>query len=62
MAKRKKRFEKAINSLEEQEKIHEEKKKIAEELGQEELVHYYEREIESLKIRRKNREEKLKRK
>ena len=59
MGKREKRIEKGIDSLEEQIKIHEDKKKQAEELGQEELVNYYSREIESLKKRKENREQKL---
>lgn len=61
MAKRKKRLEKGIGSLGEQIEYHREKKKLAEELGQEELVAYYDKEIESLKDRKRNREEKLNR-
>jgi len=57
--KREKRLEKGIRSLEKQIKLHEEKKKIAEELGQEELINYYDKEIESLKNRKENREDKL---
>ncbi|MEK6906816.1 MAG: hypothetical protein AABW81_04305 [Nanoarchaeota archaeon] len=45
MASRKKRLEKGINSIEEQIEIHEEKRKIAEDLGQEELIRYYDKEI-----------------
>jgi len=45
--KRKKRLEKGIDSLKEQIKIHEEKKKQAEEAGLPELVGYYEKEIEA---------------
>ncbi|MBS3088207.1 hypothetical protein J4402_00335 [Candidatus Pacearchaeota archaeon] len=60
--KREKRLEKAIDSLEEQKRLHEGKKKVAEELGQEDLVRYYDKEIKSLEERRKDREEKLKRK
>lgn len=59
MAKRKRRLEKGIKSLEKQIKIHEEKKKTAEELGQEELFEYYTKEIEALKKRKKNRGKKL---
>ncbi|MEK6925777.1 MAG: hypothetical protein AABW50_00715 [Nanoarchaeota archaeon] len=61
MAKRSKRLKLAIESLEKQKELHLVKKKIAEELGQEELVRYYEKEIESLEKRRKDREEKLER-
>jgi len=62
MAKRKRRLEKSIASLEEQIKFHEEKKKKAEALGQEELVGYYIKEIENLIKRKANREDKLDRK
>jgi len=62
MVKRKKRLEKGIESLEEQVKIHEEKKEAARELGQEDLVKYYTGEIERLQKRKKDREEKLHRK
>ncbi len=61
MAKRKKRLEKGIYSLEQQKLFHEEKRKLAQELGQEELVSYYTKEIESLERRKKDREEKLRR-
>jgi len=47
--KRKKRLNKGIESLEEQIKIHEEKKKEAEKAGLLELVNYYEKEIVSKK-------------
>lgn len=60
MAKRKKRLKKGILSLEKQRKLHENKRKRAEQLGQEELVIYYIKEIRSLESRRKNRESKLK--
>jgi len=46
MAKRQKRLKKGIESLKEQKKIHEEKRKIAEGLGDEELAGYYTAEIE----------------
>lgn len=59
MVKREKRLEKAIDSIELQIQKHEEKKKHAQEFGQEELVGYYTKEIESLKNRKKDREEKL---
>jgi len=61
MAKRKKRLEKGIVSLEKQKKLHEIKRKQAEKLGQEELFRYYTREIKSLEKRKRDREDKLKR-
>ena len=48
--KREKRLEKAIDSLEEQKRLHEGKKKVAEELGQEDLVRYYDKEIKAVKV------------
>ncbi len=62
MTKREKRLEKGIDSLEKQKMIHEKKKKLAEALGQEDLVSYYEKEISSLEKRRKDRKDKLHRK
>jgi hypothetical protein len=62
MAKRKKRLEKGIISLEKQKKLHEIKRKQAEKLGQEELFIYYTREIKSLEERKRDRESKLRRK
>ena len=59
MTNRKKRLEKGIDSLQEQIDFHEEKKKIAKELGQEELITYYDRELESLIKRKRDRENKL---
>lgn len=59
MVKRKKRLKKGMKSLEKQKKIHLEKKKLAKELGQEELVRYYENEIKAIEKRRDNRERKL---
>jgi len=61
MAKREKRLKKSILSLEKQRKLHEIKRKYAEESGQEELVRYYAKEIRSLEDRKKEREDKLKR-
>jgi len=61
MAKREKRLKKGILSLEGQRKLHEDKRRRAEELGQEELVRYYTKEIKSLADRKKDRENKLKR-
>ena len=55
MVNRKKRLAKGINSLDEQIEIHREKKKIAEEEDNLELVDYYEKEIRA-------KEETLKRK
>ena len=49
MAKRKKRLERGINSLKEQIRIHEEKRKKAEKEGKLELKEYYEKEIDNLK-------------
>ena len=62
MAKRKKRLEKGIASLERQKKLHEIKRKKAKELGQEELVRYYTKEIKNIEDRKKDRKDKLKRK
>lgn len=45
--------------MDEQIKRHEEKMKLAEELGSKELVGYYQKEIEALEERRKNRQEAL---
>ena len=59
MAKREKRLKKGIDSLERQIVIHEEKKEVAESLGQEELVGYYDKEIRELIKRKKEREAKL---
>jgi hypothetical protein len=61
MAKREKRLKKSILSLEKQRRLHEIKRKHAEKFGQEELVRYYDKEIESLEKRKKDRENKLKR-
>ncbi|MBI2449283.1 hypothetical protein HYV49_03220 [Candidatus Pacearchaeota archaeon] len=58
MVKRKKRLRKGIESLEGQKKIHEEKRRRAEELGEEELVRYYDKEIEKFereKYKKKSR-------
>ncbi len=62
MAKRKKRLEKSIDSIQRQVELHEEKKKIAKELGQEELVGYYTAEISALEKRKEDRQGKLERK
>ena len=47
--KRKKRLEKGVESLDNQIKLHEEKRRKAEEEGDVYLEEYYEREIEGLK-------------
>lgn len=49
MVKRKKKLQKGIDSLREQIRLHEDKRKFAEEEGMEELVDYYSREIEAKK-------------
>lgn len=59
MTKRKKRLQKGISSIEKQIILHKEKKQLAKELEQEELVTYYEKEISRLKDRKQNREDKL---
>lgn len=60
MERRERRLEKGILSLERQIKLHEIKRKKAVEIGQEELVGYYTREIKSLIKRMKDRKMKLK--
>ena len=59
MAKRKKRLEKGIESLEQQKMIHKEKRKQAEELGDEELVRYYDKEIEKFEKEKAKKEERM---
>ena len=60
--KREKRLQKGIDALEKQIELHEEKMRLVKELGQEELLGYYIKEIEALKARKKNRENKRDRK
>jgi len=60
MVKRKKRLQRGIESLEKQIEIHKEKKKIAEENGNEELTDYYNREIQSLEQAKEEKEGLLK--
>lgn len=60
--KRKKRLKKGIESIKKQIEIHENKLEEAKERGDEELVGYYEGEIENLKKRKEDRKEKLHRK
>lgn len=59
MAKRKKRLKKGIESLEEQIDIHKEKRKSAEQSGNEELVKYYNKEIEAKEQAKKQKQEML---
>ena len=61
MVKREKRLEKGVLSLQKQKIIHEIKKEQSKKLGQEELVRYYTKEIESFGNRIKNRKSKIKR-
>jgi len=56
MASRKKRLQKGIESLNEQIRLHEEKKRKAEEEDNIELADYYEKEIESKKRYKKEKE------
>lgn len=58
MVNRKKRLQKGVESLNEQIKLHEEKKRKAEEEGNIELADYYEKEIET-KRRDKERKERM---
>ncbi len=57
MAKRKKRLKKGIDSLREQIRLHESKRKDAQEAGMEELVDYYNREIEAKRKTLKDKED-----
>lgn len=61
MVKRDKRLEKGIKSLEEQKNIHQEKRKLARELGDEDLVHYYDKEIEKFEREKAKKKDKLER-
>jgi hypothetical protein len=60
MAKREKRLEKGIKSIEEQIKLHEKKREAARELGKEELVMYYDKEIKRFENEKLKKEDKLK--
>lgn len=62
MAKRKKRLEKGIDSIEGQIKIHEEKRAKAIEDGNLDLEDYYKREIDGLKKTKERKEKQLERK
>lgn len=59
MVKREKRLEKGIESLEKQREIHQEKRKNAEEAGEEELVRYYDKEIDKFEKEQAKKKEKL---
>ena len=59
MTKREKRLQKGIESIGKAIKEHEIKKDNAIEKGKVELADYFEKEIETLKKRKKNREDKL---
>jgi hypothetical protein len=59
MTKRKKRLEKGIESLKEQIEIHKEKKKQAEKASLQELVAYYEKEIEAKEEAKREKQELL---
>ena len=60
--KREKRLEKGIKSMNEQIEMHKDKKAMALEQRKFELAGYYEKEIDSMKIIRRKKEEKLHRK
>ena len=62
MVRREKRLRKVISSLEKQKKLHKIKRERARELGKEELVRYYTKEIESFEEKIMDKESKLKRK
>ncbi len=59
MVNRKKRLRKGIFSLQEQIKIHEQKKIEAEEEGDEELARYYNKEISTLNKNKEKKENQL---
>jgi hypothetical protein len=61
MTKRKKRLEKGIDSIEDQIKIHEQKRAKAIEDGNLDLEDYYKREIEGLKKTRERKDKQLER-
>jgi hypothetical protein len=60
MVKRKKRLEKGIESLEKQIEIHKEKKRVAEENRNNELMSYYDKEIKSLEQTKEDKKSLLK--
>jgi len=57
MVKREKRLQRGIESLEEQKRIHEEKRKKARELGEEELVRYYDKEIKKFEKEKEKKQD-----
>ena len=57
--KRKKRLEKGIESIQEQIKLHKQKREQAEKEGRIELAEYYDKEIESLGETREKKEKQL---
>ena len=57
MTNRKKRLEKGIDSLDEQIELHKEKKKIAEEKGNLDLVSYYDKEINAKEETKKRKQD-----
>jgi len=59
MKNRKKRLKKSVESLKEQIEIHKIKKQQAEELDNENLVRYYDKEIDNLKKAKEQKEEML---
>ena len=59
MVKREKKLQKGIESLEQQRNIHLEKRRKAEELGEEELVSYYDKEIEKFEREKAKKKEKI---
>lgn len=59
MVKRKKRLLKGISSLENQIEIHRKKLKQAQKEGEVDLEKYYEKEIDALKKRKLDREDKM---
>ena len=59
--KREKRLEKGIDSIDKQIKLHEEKRIEALEEQKIDLADYFEKEIEALRVRKRNREDKLNR-
>jgi len=61
MVKREKRLQRGIESLEEQKRIHEEKRKKARELGEEELVRYYDKEIKKFEKEKEKKQDILNR-
>lgn len=56
MVNRKKRLKKGIESIQEQIDLHKKKKSLAEDSGNEELVEYYTKEIESKERAKKEKE------